>query len=226
MKNTRILRAGGAALLAIALLQALSPASKAADLIYTVTLNTASLLGNADAPFSLDLDLVTGSGNVANMVTLSNFVFTGGVAASGPNFTQGGQSGSVASSVILTNSSPNNEFAIGFTTFPSQISFQVDETTNSEVVGSGTPIPDQFAVYLDDNNTTSGFVPTTDPSGANTLVSSTIFSGMTVGSVATYSSTTPDAGVTAAVPEPGSAALLLFGAVGLVARRKRATQAP
>ena len=225
MKNTRILRAGGAALLAIALLQALSPASKAADLIYTVTLNTASLLGNADAPFSLDLDLVTGSGNVANMVTLSNFVFTGGVAASGPNFTQGGQSGSVASSVILTNSSPNNEFAIGFTTFPSQISFQVDETTNSEVVGSGTPIPDQFAVYLDDNNTASGFVPTTDPSGANTLVSSTIFSGMTLGSVTTYSSTTPDAGVTAAVPEPGSAALLLFGAVGLVARRKRATQA-
>ena len=222
MKNTRILRAGGAALLSAAVLLALAPASKA-DLFYTVTINTASLINNTNAPFSLDLDLVTGSGNVTNTVTLSNFVFTGGVAASSPNFTQGGQSGSVGSSVVLTNSSLNNEFAIGFTTFPTQISFLVDETTNSEIVGSGTPIPDQFAVYLDDNNTVSGFVPTTDPSGANTLVTSTIFSGMTISSVAKYSSTAPDAGVTVAtaVPEPGSAGLLLLGAVGLVARRKR-----
>ena len=230
MKNTRILRAGGAAILAAALSLAYTPKIKAADLIYTVVINTSSLIGNPDAPFSLDLDLVTGSGNavtgagnVTNTVTLSKFTFTGGATASSPNFTMGGQSGSVSSSVVLTNSSANNEFAIAFTTIPTQIVFTVDETTNSEVVGSGTPIPDQFAVYLD-NNAANGFVPTTDPSGSNTLISSTIVSGMTINSIQAYSSTAPDAGVTA-VPEPGSAALLLFGAVGLVARRKRAAKA-
>jgi hypothetical protein len=230
MKNTRLLRTCGAVFLSTAFLLALAPASQATDLIYTVVIDTSSLVGNPDAPFSLDLDFVTGSstgghGNVTNTVTLSNFVFTGGAAEAAPNFTQGGQSGSVGTSVILTNSSLNNEFAIGFSTFPTQIRFQVDETTNSEVVGNGTANPDQFNVYLDDFNTASGFVPTTDPSGANTLVASPINSGMTLSSVSTSSSVTPDAGVTASVPEPGSAALLLFGAVGLAARRKR-TAAP
>jgi hypothetical protein len=227
MKTTRLLRASGAALF-IALLLGLAPASHAGDLIYYVTINTASLVGNGDQPFSLDFQLVTGSstgghGNVTNTITLSNFAFTGGTPTGTPNFTQGGQSGSFATSIVLTNSSLNNEFAEDFTIFPTQIQFRVDETTNSETVGSGTPIPDQFNVYLDDNNTASGFVPTTDPSGANTLVSSTINSGILLSSVQTYSSTSsPDPGVSVSVvPEPGSAAMLLVGAVGLVARRKR-----
>ncbi|MDR3406571.1 MAG: PEP-CTERM sorting domain-containing protein [Chthoniobacter sp.] len=231
MKNTRILRSCGAALLSTALLLTLAPASHAADLIYTVTLKTSSLVGNPDGPFSLDLELIAGSnngthGNVSNTVTLSNFVFAGGSVQASPNFTLGSESGSVGSSVVLTNSSLTNIYAIGFDTFPTQISFQVDETTNSEVVGTGTPIPDQFSVYLDNNNASTGFfVPTTDPSGNNTLVTSAINSGMIINSVGFSNSVSPDGGVTTSVPEPGSAALLLFGAVGLVARRKRSAAA-
>jgi hypothetical protein len=232
MKTNRLARACGAALLATAFL-ALAPSSHAADLVYYVTLDLSSLIGHPNQPFSLDFDLATGSstaghGNVANTVTLSNFIFTGGTPTGTPNFTMGGQSGSFASSIVLTNSALNNEFAEAFTIFPTKIQFKVDETTNDEVVGSGTPIPDQFSIYLDDNNTQSGFAPTTDPSGADALVSSAIHSGMLINSVASFSTISPDGGVTTTisatpVPEPGSAALLLLGGAGLVARRKRTT---
>src|SRR4051812_26365032 len=102
MKTNRLARACGAALLATALL-ALAPSSHAADLVYYVTLDLSSLIGNPNQPFSLDFDLVTGSstgghGNVTNTVTLSNFIFTGGTPTGTPNFTLGGQSGSFASS--------------------------------------------------------------------------------------------------------------------------------
>jgi hypothetical protein len=169
------------------------------DLTYNVTLNLANLAGYAaNAPFSLDLQLAQGSGNVTNTVTLSNFTFTGGTATGTPNFTTGGVSGSLASSLVLTNTSLDNEFAEAFSTGVTSISFSVDQTPNSEEVTSGTAIPDQFNVYLVDPNV--NYVPTTDPTGADTLVSSALGTNATVSQYAIV-----------AAPEPGIGSLLLAG---------------
>ncbi|HUB67708.1 MAG TPA: hypothetical protein VL981_09525 [Candidatus Methylacidiphilales bacterium] len=220
MKTKRILSAAAGALLSTAVLLAFAPASQAqilppTDLVYQVSINVSSLDLNSNQPFSLDLQLVTGSGNVTNVVRLYNFSFTGGSPSGTPDYTNGGETGSLAagSGVALTNSASDNEFAEAFSSGVTNISFRVDETTNSEVVGSGTPIDDQFNIAILDNGLNN--IPTTDPSGGSTLVSSTIFSNMTLPSVNTYSSESPDGGVTVslvAAPEPGCAELSFMAA--------------
>jgi hypothetical protein len=227
MKTTRILSASGAALLSTAFLIALAPAARAVtfpDLDYDVTLNVNSLNLNPNGPFSLDLQLVQGSGNVTNVVTLSNFQFVGGSPTGTPDFTSGNETGSLASSVILTNTAGDNEFAEALSSGVTQISFKVDETPNSEVVNSGTPVPDQFNIAVLDNNLNN--IPTTDLSGGNTLVSSALGSSATLATVNAYSSLSPDAGVTAiiAAPEPHSWALGLLAAcamAGMLGMRRR-----
>jgi hypothetical protein len=228
MKPTRILSATSAALLITALLVAMAPAAKATtfpDLQYNVTLNLSSLNLLPNAPFSLDLQLVTGSAaaNVTNTVTLSNFVFTGGTASGTPDYTNGNESGSLASSVVLTTGTTPvaqeaNEFAEAFSSGVTSISFHVDQTPNSELVSSGTPIPDQFNVAILDNGLNN--VPTTDPSGAAndtyTLVSSAISSSETASNVNYYT--------IVATPEPSSTALSFVvagGLLGLVLLRRR-----
>jgi hypothetical protein len=222
MKLTRILLGCGLAAIASTAI----PAAQATPLLsYYVTINTASLLGNADAPFSLDLQLVQGSGNVSNTVTLSNFSFTGGTAAGTPNYTDGSESGSLAGTLTLTNADANNEFAEAFSAGVTSIQFKVSETENSEEVTEDLATDDQFNVYLDDNNTSSGFVPTNATDGGDALLESPLFENATLSSVQTYSSQSPDAGVitTAAVPEPSSVGMLAMaaGAVGFAVRRFR-----
>jgi hypothetical protein len=221
MKLTRILLVSGLAALASTAI----PAARATLLTYVVTINTASLLSNPDAPFSLDLQLAPSSDNVTNSVTLSNFRFTGGSASGTPNFDQGSFSGSFAGTLTLTNASGNSEFAEAFSTGVTSVQFMVSETENTEEVTSGTPIDDQFNVYLDDNNTPSGFVPSTAPDGSEALLESTLFENATLSSVKTFSSQSPDAGVvtTTAVPEPGSIGMLAMaaGVVGFAVRRFR-----
>lgn len=223
MKTPRIFRSFTKVALSASFLFALASASQAANLVYYVTLNVASLVSNPNAPFALDLQLVPGSNNVTNSVTLSNFIVTGGTLAGTADFSFGGASGSSASSIVLTNSNAtDNEYAELFSAGVTQIQFKVTETSNSETVGSGTPVPEQFNVAIYDN--TQSNIPTTDLSGGNALLSSAIVAGQTMSSVQTYSSVSPDAGVTvslSAVPEPASAGLLLIGACAMIARRKR-----
>jgi len=214
-----------AAVLSTAFLLTLAPASRATNLIFTVTLNTASLVGNLDAPFGLDVQLVQGSGNVTNTVTLGAFSFTGGPGLDASSiYSAGGVAGSFSSgSLTLTNSSSNNEYAENFGAGVTQIKFSVTASINSEVVGNGTPVMDQFNVYIDDGNTADGFVPTTAPGnpGSDALVQLNLASTDQVSSIQAFNSTAggPDPGVITTVPEPGSTAMLCIGGFGLLAWR-------
>jgi PEP-CTERM motif-containing protein len=222
MKITRTLLAAGA----VALASAIAPAAHATLLTYVVTLNTASLGSDSNGPFSLDLQLATGSGNVANSVTLSQFTFLGGTPSGTPNYTDGSESGSLAGTLTLTNADANNEFAEQFSSGVTKITFDVSETENTEEVTSGTPTDDQFNVYIDDQNgSTNDDIATGATDGGDELLESPMFENATLSSVKTYNSTTPDAGVTVttAVPEPASTSLMVvaLGAVGLISRRIR-----
>jgi hypothetical protein len=225
MKITRTLLAASA----VALASAIAPAAHATLLTYFVTLNTVSLAGDANGPFSLDLQLATGSGNVSNTVTLSDFTFLGGSPAGTPNYTDGSESGSLAGTLTLTNADANNEFAEQFPSSVTKIQFEVSETENTEEVTSGTPTDDQFNVYIDDQNASTNFdIATGATDGGDELLESPMFENATLSSVDTFNSTTPDSGVTVTttVPEPASTSLMVvaLGAFALIARgiRRRA----
>ena len=218
MKTIRTHRLCTLAVVSGSLLLASSPASRA-NLDYTVTLNTASLVANTNAPFSLDLVLGSGSQfpDTDNTVKLSNFVFTNG-SVGATSYSNGGETGAMTGTVTLTNSSEDNELAQSFSGTVTSISFHVDETSVTN-----NPFPDQFDVAILDSGLNN--IPTTDPSGGNTLVLENISTGQTLASVATYQSTaTSEApGVTAsAVPEPAPVVGVLagLGALGLCVRRK------
>ena len=218
MKMTRTHRFCCAAAVSGSLLLASSPASRA-NLDYTVTLNTASLVANVNAPFSLDLVLGSGSQfpDTDNTVKLSNFVFTNG-SAGAVSYSNGGETGSMTGTVTLTNSSEDNELSQYFSNTVTSISFNVDETSTTN-----NPFPDQFDVAILDSGLNN--IPTTDPSGGNTLVLENINTAQTLASVNTYRSTaTGEApGVTvSAVPEPAPVVGVLvgLGAFGLCVRRR------
>src|ERR1035437_9941882 len=105
--------------------------ARAGVLNYLVDINTAALVGNPSAPFSLDFQSNWGSG-LNQTVTLSNFVFTGG-NATGSATLSGGVAGDVGSSLVFGDSSANpfNEFFQAFTGGVTDIKFNLSLTTNS-----------------------------------------------------------------------------------------------
>ena len=219
MKTTRTYRLCCAAVLSGAAWLALAPQSRAANLNYYVTLNTASLVGNSNAPFSLDVVLGSGaqSPNSDNTVTLSNFIFHGG-SVGATSYSNGGESGSMTSSVTLTTSGEDNELAQYFGNTVTEIQFSVSMTSNTD-----NPFPDQFDIAILDSGLNN--VQTTDPAGGNTLVLANINTAQTLASIQTYQSTSngeaPGITVTV-VPEPTSLVSLLaavFGATGLYLRK-------
>jgi hypothetical protein len=184
-------------------------ASQAASISYQVNLNTSSLVGDANGPFSLDFQLNQGSGLATNMVSLINFSFTGGSATGSPNLS-GGATGSLSSSVILTDAtSPFNEFFQTFSAGTTAIAFYVTMTTNVDPV-----IPDSFSMAI--LNSALANIATTGLGDSLMLVNITA-SNLTLSDVQTFTSAAPDAGVTVtATPEPGTV-YLLMGAAGLIA---------
>ena len=230
MKMTRIL---GAAVVLIATSFVLASGAKAQstnaipNLVYYVTLSDLNALPTTAGENSLDFQLITGSGNVTNTVTLSNFVFTGGSAdSSGGIYTTNNVTGSLGSSIVLSSligqGGQVNEFDESFTTNVTSISFKVTVTPNDEVA-AGAVTPDQFNIAIQDGNGTN--IPTTDLFGGSTLANESIASTNNVASINTFSGTGPDTGVTvSAVPEPSTYALIGLGALMLVmvARRRNA----
>ena len=140
-----------------------------ADILYNVSLNTAPLIGNPNAPFALDFQLTSGNttSGIVNSATLSQFSFgTGGHPGNGSPFADSGNaSGNLSSTVALNTFGGTffSEFSQFFTP-GTLLSFQVDLTNNPQTGGT----PDEFSFELIDKS--GGEISSTDPSGGNSLV--------------------------------------------------------
>jgi hypothetical protein len=186
--------------------------------MFTVTMNTAPLIGHAAGPFSIYFLLTDGSfgGDGNNTVTLSGF----NVAGVGGATYNGGASGNLNSSVVLTDTAGFNDFRQQFTV-GSTLSFTVDlgnPTMSPGDILNG--IPDEFSFQIYD----SGYnpLPTTHPSGSFVIVD--LVPPVNVQTFASDSGTPPVAGgdpvainppaiTYSAVPEPS---IIMFLALGTV----------
>src|SRR5580693_7643769 len=109
----------------------------------TISIDTASLEGNPNAPFTLDLQFIDGSGtgDANNTVTLTDFNLAGGSLAL--DSSTGGVTVSTGPfGIEMTDSSFFNE--LEFTFVPgATLSFDLSTTSNADV---GTP--DTFALAI------------------------------------------------------------------------------
>ena len=191
-----------------------SPHLSMAQSLYTVQLNTQSLISNSAGPFSLDFQLIDGDGVVNNTATMNNFHFGAGSATGTPTLT-GSATGDASTSVSLADSGFFNEFSQGFTPgqilnfnmalsanfaggFPDELSFALLQSSGHEVPTNG-PANALFTVDFD------GSKPT-----INTYMATGDF--ISLGSPAIQSS----------VPAPSSILTLLVGfAPGFLALRRK-----
>jgi hypothetical protein len=190
-----------------------------AQLSIRVQLDTSSLIAAPAGPFSLDFQLVDGSGvgNANNWVNISNLQFGGGAAAGAGN-TAGGAFGDLSSSIVLTDTDFFNEFYQEFTP-GSWLAFDLTFSTNSDGV-----TPDRFSFAILDSNLFN--LPT--QSGGDDVLLAIDLTGQGP-EVTTYGSLdfAISAPVAVPVPEPSTYALAsAFGLLGLTAlRRLRRAQA-
>jgi hypothetical protein len=186
-----------------------APAGRAAVVFYHFDVNTAPLVGNPAGPFSLDFQLIDGSGagDANNTATIGNLTFGGG-GISGPATTTGGAAGDLGSGITLTDSQFFNELYQGFTPGTS-LGFDVTLTVN----GDAGLTPDGFSFAILDSNLFN--LPTTGVGDTLALVS--IYAS---GPVIQTGATTSPPGVTVSVPEPSVTGLV--SAVGLLLAGVRA----
>lgn len=211
--------------LAVAVAAILAPAAmQAATFNFHVDLNVSSLVGAPNSPFFLDFQLNEGSGSLANSVTITNFLFTGGSATGSPQ-TFGLATGTLGSSITLNDntSSPFNEIFQGFTAGTTDIQFDVTLSQNSPGI-----TPDGFIISILDSEANNPQIATTDFTSSS-MVTVPIGAANTLSDVQTFTSTSP-AGATAtvtpaAVPEPSSMVALIGGVGCLVTLRRRRAQA-
>jgi hypothetical protein len=176
-------------ILAILFLVVISVAPARADLIFSVSLNTAPLVGHPAGPFSLDFQLNDGSqsGDGNNTATLSQFTFGGG-SASGSASLLGGATGDLTKTVSLTDSSAFNEFTQEFNP-GSSLKFTLDITTNTD---PGNP-PDLFSFAILDSGGSE--IPTKGVGAfVDTFVDVVLGSPPTIYSFGSDLSRPPDAG--------------------------------
>lgn len=177
----------------------LSPASSA-TILYSVSLDTSDLVGNAAGPFTLDFSLRDGSGNANNTVHLIDF-----------NFLEG--------SFTLTDTLSPNERIL----FPalSRLSFRIDTTNNLD-----SPTPDSLIFRILDRN--SNPIPTTDLTMSDTFL--TLALNSATGTVLGYSTDPNRTTITISaptvrllspinVPEPSPLLLLVIGLSNLLVTR-------
>jgi hypothetical protein len=174
------------------------PTPVRADLAFDVNLNTASF--SSSSSYAIGFDLIDGDGLLNTTITLSGFSFSGGAPIGSPSLS-GGAIGSLATTLVLSDTSFLNELYQGFSPGTSLSFHAVIDTT-----ASPDSVPDSFAFYLyRDGNV----VTTSDPNGVNSVLSADLTTSTTLNNINTSSSTDPSVAfdapsVTAAVPEPST----------------------
>ena len=192
-----------------------------AGLNFEVSLDTSLLIGHPAGPFEIDFQLNPGAGTGTNSVTISNFTFGTGSPLGSPTYT-GSASGSLSSSVMLSEGSFLNEFTQSFTAGKT-LTFDVNMTTN--VV---RPTPDQFSFAILD--CMGNELPTTSPLDAIVVVNIDSSSP----TILTYGgdpSRAPSCGgppipflAPSIVPEPPSLALMALGSLSLLILPRQRTR--
>ena len=190
----------------------LTPATLFADSTYSVSVDT-SLLSGTSA--QLAFDFIDG-GSPSNTITLSNFSTD---ATLGINSPTGGVSGTLPGTVTLTDSSFFNEYLTNIS-LGTNFSFLLDATTNGPDPSS---IPDAFSLLLFDPITGFPLFATTDPTGANSLLTLNI-NGSPTGALDVYIAPGGEAVATVtpvvATPEPSTLLMLGSGLALVLSKRK------
>ncbi len=202
-------------LLSLCLGALLASAGAFADSLYSVNVDTSSLLGTFA---QLAFDLIYGSGP-SNTVTISGFSSDGIL---GSVFPTGLVSGALPATVTLADSSSSffNEYLTDLT-LGTTFSFTLDSTTNGP---DSTSIPDALSVFLLDPSSGLPLFATSDPTGADSLFTLNI-DGTPEGDLGVYTATvsaTPGSGGPNAAPEPRTSILLAGGLAFLIWRFERA----
>ena len=198
-----------------------------ASVLYDISMNTAPLIGHPAGPFSVEFQLVDGSGagDANNSAVLSSFALAGGSPVGGPAV-KGGTTGNLSSAVNFIDSSFLNQFIQAFTPGNS-LKFELSQTTNIDSGGT----PDQFSFSILDK--TGSEIPTlagafidvfleTDINSANPLIQTFASDPSRAPTGGGPPINIPAPTVTqAAVPEPSTILLLPWALVVLLGWRLR-----
>ena len=157
MRYCKILK--GIAGLATLVMFGQASAAAATPLTYDFIINTAPLIGHPAGPFSIMFAMTDGSGigDANNTVTVTHVDFGGGVPFGSPSV-WGGASGSLETSVSLTDSELVNLFGESFTA-GAALQFTLTLTTNDDDGG----VPDRLSIFILDSSGTR--IPTLAPFG-------------------------------------------------------------
>ena len=170
-----------------------------------VTIDSTSLNG---LPAVLAFDFIDG-GAPDNSVTLSSLTSDGTLDSTS---TTGNVTGAGPWTFSDAGGSFFNELLVTFNPMGTSLSFSFATTDHAPAGGS---VPDAFSMYVLDSSATLPLITTDDPTGADALFLFNIGQGGTGVFRVNETGFAITATVVQAIPEPGSAALVLWGALAL-----------